>query len=101
VPKAAVHIHPDTLRVVGVWLSPTRSAYLNTRDGGRAKTVGRETMRDKGRAVTWDEWVTFLSETWPSVARWQAIERNDGEEPRHVLARAVATEAVNRRDAEG
>lgn len=95
-----MHRRPDTLRVVGVWLSPTRSAYLNTRDGGYAKAVGQQTMRYKSRVMSWDEWCDFLTATWPPVGCWQSIERNEGEEPRHVLARAVAQEAVTRRESE-
>lgn len=96
-PLALVHIHPDTLQVLGVWLSPTRSAYLRTKDGGAARTLGRQIMDARGSAPTWDEWCQHLAEKTPTVVMWQAIPRNDGEEPRHVLARAVALEAVERR----
>ena len=98
-PKTLVHMHPDTLNVVGVWLSPTSSAYLNVPAGAHARTVGEEIMADRGTALSWDEWCDHLAEGWPSVARWQSVECRQGEEPRHVLARSAASRAVARRDA--
>lgn len=94
---ALVHIHPDDLTVLGVWLSPTSSAYLRTKDGGAARTLGHQIMDSRGSGPTWNEWARHLSEKTPTVAVWQAVPRSDGEEPRHVLARAVAQEAVARR----
>lgn len=100
-PLALVHIDPDSLQVLGVWLDSTRCAYLRTQHGGAAQTLGRSIMDARGPAPTWDEWARHLAEKTPTVAAWQAIPRNDGEEPRHVLARAVAQEAVaNRRKKE-
>ena len=96
-PLAAVHVHPESYRVLGVWLSPTRFSYLRTKDGGEARTLGREVMASRGPAPTWDEWVRHLADRTPTVALWLAVPRNDGEEPRHVLARSVAQEAVDRR----
>lgn len=97
-PLALVHIDPDTLQVLGVWINPTDCAYLRTKDGGAARTLGQEIMARKGEAPTWDEWAEHLAYRTPTVAAWQAIPRNDGEETRHVLARAVALEAVVRRE---
>lgn len=94
---ALVHMDPDTFAVLGVWLDPERSAYLRTADGGQARTLGSEIMAEKGSAPTWDEWAEHLADSIPTVAMFQAIDRRDGEEPRHVLARAVAMEAVGRR----
>lgn len=96
-PLALVHIDPDSLQVLGVWLGPDRFAYLRTKDGGAAQTLGRELMDARGPAPTWDEWAMHLAERTPTVAAWQAVPRKDGEEPRHVLARAVAQEAVGKR----
>lgn len=96
-PLAAVHVHPDSLQVLGVWLSPTSFAYLRTKDGGEARTLGKDIMGSRGTAPTWDEWVQYLSDRTPTVALWRAVPRNDGEEPRHVLSRSVAQEAVFRR----
>jgi hypothetical protein len=96
-PLALVHMHPDTYKVLGVWLSPNRFAYLHTKDGGAARTLGQEIMAARGSAPTWDEWARHLSEKTPTVALWQAIPRSNGEEARHVLARAVALEAVEER----
>ena len=50
-PKALVHLHPDTLNVLGVWLSPTSSAYLNAPAGAHVRTVGEQIMADRGLAV--------------------------------------------------
>lgn len=96
-PLALVHIDPDSLQVQGVWLSPTQSAYLRTPAGGAAQTLGREIMADRGPTPTWDEWATYLAQRTPTVALWRALPRSDGEEPRHVLARAVAMESVENR----
>jgi hypothetical protein len=96
-PLALVHVHPDTLQVLGVWLSPKKYAYLRTKDGGEAQTLGRSIMAARGPAPTWDQWARHLAEKTPTVVAWQAIQRNNGEEVRHVLARAVALEAVQRR----
>ncbi len=96
-PLAIVHMDPDSLQVLGVWLSPKKYAYLRTKDGGTAQTLGREIMAARGPAPSWDEWAMHLAEKTPTVAAWQAIPRKDGEETRHVLARAVALEAVQRR----
>jgi hypothetical protein len=97
VPLALVHMDPDTLAVLGVWLSPKSSAYLRTLDGGHGQTVGASIMAQKGPAPTWNEWCEHLAESTPTVAKFQAVPRRNGEEPRHVLARAVALEAVHRR----
>ncbi len=99
-PRALVHLHPESGRVLGVWLDPFRSAYLNTRDSGYAKTVGADVVDNKKAAISWDDYVDLLAEQWPSVAIWQSVPRADGEEPRHVLARMVATEAVEQRERE-
>lgn len=96
-PLALVHMDPDSFAVLGVWLSPTKSAYLRTKDGGAARTTGQEIMDERGPAPTWEEWVHHLEEATPTVALFKAVARVDGEEPRHVLARAVADEAVHRR----
>jgi hypothetical protein len=94
---ALVHIDPDTLQVQGVWLSPDRSAYLRT-TSPESKTIAQSIMDARGPAPTWDEWCQHLASKTPTVAAWQAIDRRDGEEPRHVLARAVAMEAVSNRE---
>lgn len=100
-PLALVHIDPDSLKVQGVWLSPTKRAYLRTQSGRAAETIGRDAMAGRGPSPTWDEWCEYLSQRTPTVALWRAIPRNHGEEARHVLARAVAMEAVeNRRSRE-
>lgn len=96
-PLALVHLHPDNFSVLGVWLSQDRCAYLRTRDGGEARSIGQEIMSRRGPAPTWDEWAEHLADSRPVDAMWQAIQRRNGEEPRHVLARAVALEAVARR----
>ncbi|MFA7264889.1 MAG: hypothetical protein WC054_01015 [Candidatus Nanopelagicales bacterium] len=96
-PLALVHVHPDSNKVLGVWLSPTSSAYLRTKDGGEARTLGASIMESRGSAPTWDEWARHLAQRTPTVALWRAIPRKTGEEPRHVLARAVALEAVENR----
>lgn len=97
---AAVHMDPDTFRVLGVWLSEHDSSYVHTSNTARAKQLARETMSEKGPVPTWDEWCRQLAERWPVAVMWQAVPRKDGEEARHVLARVLATEAVNRRAAE-
>lgn len=96
-PLALVHMDPDTFKVLGVWLSPKQFAYLRTRDGGAARQLGKDVVLARGSAPTWDEWARRLAERRPSSVMWQAIPRRDGEEPRHVLARAVAEEAVHNR----
>jgi hypothetical protein len=94
---ALVHMDPDTLEVQGVWLSSNQSAYLRT-TSPESKTLAQSIMDARGSAPTWDEWCQHLASKTPTVAAWQAIDRRDGEEPRHVLARAVAMEAVSRRN---
>lgn len=96
-PLALVHIDPDSLTVQGVWLSSDDSAYLRTAQGGTARTVGRDIIADRGPSPTWDEWAQTLAQRTPTRALWRAIPRHDGEEARHVLARAVALEAVETR----
>lgn len=96
-PLALVHLHPETRRVVGVWLDSDRHAYLRTKDGGAAETVGREVVASRGAAVTWDEWVRAQVKTSPTVALFESASRSPEDEPRHVLARAVAQESVSLR----
>lgn len=96
----AVHLDPDTFQVLGVWLSPTQSAYLNSVKSSSAMDIGNEVMKQKGRGITWDDWCRQLASRRVTVAMWADIARADHEEPRHVLARAVATEAVNKRASE-
>jgi hypothetical protein len=96
----AVHLDPDTYEVLGVWLSPTESSYLRTPGRLAAQQTGSEIVSAKGPAATWDEWCRRLSERRGVSAVWRAEPRNNGEEARHVLARVVAQEAVNRRSSE-
>lgn len=98
---AAVHLDPDTFQVLGVWLSPGSSAYLSSAKSAHAHQLGTELMAQKGRRVSWDEWCRHLASRRVTVAMWIDVPRNDGEEPRHVLARVVAQEAVSRRSSEG
>jgi hypothetical protein len=104
VPLALVHVDPDEWTVQGVWLSPTSRAYLRTASGLKSESIGQEVMASRGSGPSWDEWCEHLAQRTPTVALWRAIPRNHGEEARHVLARAVAMEAVenrSKRDAAG
>jgi hypothetical protein len=96
----AVHLDPDTFQVLGVWLNPETSAYLNVPNKQSSQDTGREIVGSKGRGVTWDQWCRRLAERRSISAQWVATPRHDGEEARHVLARVVAEEAVNKRVAE-
>lgn len=96
----AVHLDPDTLAVMGVWLNPETSAYLSVPGKQSAQDIGREIIGAKGSGVTWDEWCRRLAERHNISVQWVATPRHDGEEARHVLARVVAEEAVNKRVAE-
>lgn len=96
----AVHLDPDTFRVLGVWLDPETSAYLTVPGKAATQVIGREIISAKGRGITWDEWCRRLQERRTISAVWVATPRHDGEEARHVLARVVAQESVNKRSAE-
>lgn len=94
---AAVHLDPDTFHVLGVWLSPTVSAYLSVPGRESAQDTGRAVISAMGSRVSWDEWCRRLAERRTISAQWMATPVHDGEEARHVLARVVAQEAVNKR----
>lgn len=99
-PTALVHMDPDNFHVLGVWLTFDQSAYLRTSDGGAARSLGRETMDNRGSAPSWEEWADYLTEARTTDAMWQRVPRKNGESAGQVLARVVAQEAVSRRNAD-
>lgn len=96
----AVHLDPESFQVLGVWLDPDTSAYLSVPGKQSAQDIGREIVGAKGRGVTWDAWCRRLAERRNISAQWVSAPRHNGEEARHVLARVVAEEAVNKRSSE-
>lgn len=85
--KVAVHINPESKKIVGVWLdikgTPT-SFYQH--DSGYQRQLGQSYIASRIRG-SWDDFIDRLATRTPTDIWWESIDALDQETPKQAFDR--------------